>query len=152
MNRASAIPLRIFIVLCLCLLVLNILVLVAAFLLLDLPLFVLLFIALALGIIAFVAIVGLFWQKPKAKIRSTSDRPVISRSEERPPLRTASSPSFEKPKPIIAVRTEPRPSFNRGFGTTKPPSSKCPHGKTKEYCAICDLNGYERHYGDWKTD
>jgi len=150
-NRASAVPLPILIALCLCLLVLNILVLVAAFLLLDLSLFVLLLIALAFGIIVFAAIVGLLWQRPKVKIQAVSEKPVISRSEERPSPRAASS-RFENPKPIVAANAEPRSTFNRGFYTTKSVSAKCPHGKTREYCAICDPDGYKHHYGDWEKD
>ena len=173
-NRASAIPLPILIALCLCLSVLNILVLVAAFLLLDLSLFVLLVIALAFSIIVFAAIVGLLWQRPQVKIQAVSDRPVVSRSEERPSPRAVSpgfekpkpvishseerpapravSPSFENPKPIVAAHAEPRATFNRGFDTTKSVSTKCAHGKTREYCAICDPDGYKHHYGDWEKD
>jgi len=173
-NRASAVPLPILIALCLCLLVLNIVVLVAAFLLLDLTLFVLLVIALAFGIIVFAAIVGLLWQRPKVEIQAVSEKSVISRSEERPapravspsfenpkpvisrseerPAPRAASSRFENPQPIVATNAEPRSTFNRGFDTTKSVSVKCPHGKTREYCAICDPDGYKHHYGDLEKD
>ncbi len=123
----------------------------ALFLLLDWPLSVLLFIILALGIIVFVAIVSLFGRKPKAEIRPIVARPVIRHAEERPKLGVPSPPSFEKPKPVLAMRAQPERS-KAVLKTIEPVSSKCPHGKTREYCAICDPDGYKHHYGDWEKD
>lgn len=33
-----------------------------------------------------------------------------------------------------------------------PVPKKCPHGKRRECCPICDRKGYEFHYGDWRSD
>ena len=72
----------------------------------------------------------------------------------------------EKPKPApmpppstpqaIEVQQASKLSSTRPLQQKDPPvlvSDKCPHGRRRrEYCPICDPDGYRQNFGDWQTD
>lgn len=177
MSRLPAIPLRVLIGLCLGLLALNGIVLTVIFYLLNLPLiFLFVLFAFVVGVIVLITILSLLWQKPKTRIPSTFEKQTpIGRNkpaqtinpsakipgpinvsdgylDKRVPSRTPTSKP-KRPSPTVATKIITTPISHSNYAIAQSTTSdKCPHGKKKEYCAICDRDSYEHHFGDWETD
>lgn len=52
------------------------------------------------------------------------------------------------PAPTVTPATAARPAPSRPAA-----AQPCPHGKRRrEYCPICDPDGYRHNFGDWTAD
>lgn len=98
--------------------------------------------------------------EPKSKTAILGPGQVAPKSESESKA-VAIGPTKPAPKPIANSKPNaierpiaaPKPRANSKSATEQSAeSTKCPHGKTREYCAICDPDGYVYHFGDWTTD
>ncbi|MCB0070295.1 MAG: hypothetical protein KDE20_02505 [Caldilineaceae bacterium] len=71
-----------------------------------------------------------------------------------PPAKPASRPAQSRPSPASHTRVVEQAAPALAVPAKSAAKAKpCPHGKRRrEYCAICDPDGFRRNFGDWRSD
>lgn len=94
---------------------------------------------------------------PRQDERSTLNRPVAPSHAETPPkppqTQQRVTPDQQGVVSAAVTRIDNREIADSWTQNIPDPKQPCPHGiRRREYCAICDPDGYRAHYGDWTSD